>query len=344
MSSISSASSRTRARRAEIERAALEVIDEPAWRADDDVHALGERAPRAGRPCPDARRDAPARRAVEPGELALHLDRELARRRDDEGAGHPRLAERRLRAEERLGHREPERDGLARAGARGDEQVAAAVGRVEHRRLDRCRLDIAAPVERGKERRVGSDGAVITGLVLPWRTGKRQALLKVRSSEHPEAPAGPTQHASDGASPVERGGRDAGGSSEAPWRPGAQPRAGGHPRCRALGRGRVARVGLPGRARSSGGSRASGLRLRSERALRLADTGLYQDASAERVAADVLAYTPQYPLWSDGATKRRWIRLPPGAAIDASDPDAWVFPIGTQIWKEFSFGGRVETR
>ena len=41
MSSISSASSRTRARRAEIERAALEVIDEPAWRADDDVHALG---------------------------------------------------------------------------------------------------------------------------------------------------------------------------------------------------------------------------------------------------------------------------------------------------------------
>jgi hypothetical protein len=77
---------------------------------------------------------------------------------------------------------------------------------------------------------------------------------------------------------------------------------------------------------------------------RLADTGLYQDASAERVAADVLAYTPQYPLWSDGATKRRWIRLPPGAAIDASDPDAWVFPIGTQIWKEFSFGRRVETR
>ena len=58
----------------------------------------------------------------------------------------------------------------------------------------------------------------------------------------------------------------------------------------------------------------------------------------------MLAYTPQYPLWSDGATKRRWIRLPPGAAIDASDPDAWVFPIGTQIWKEFSFGRRVETR
>ncbi|WP_242344433.1 hypothetical protein [Anaeromyxobacter terrae] len=77
---------------------------------------------------------------------------------------------------------------------------------------------------------------------------------------------------------------------------------------------------------------------------RLADTGLYADAAASRVAPDVLPYTPQYPLWSDGASKRRWIRLPPGSAIDASDPDAWVFPIGTRIWKEFSFGRRVETR
>jgi hypothetical protein len=76
---------------------------------------------------------------------------------------------------------------------------------------------------------------------------------------------------------------------------------------------------------------------------RLADTGLYEDFAARRVAADVLPYTPQYPLWSDGATKRRWIRLPPGAAIDASDPDAWVFPVGTKLWKEFSFERRVET-
>jgi len=77
---------------------------------------------------------------------------------------------------------------------------------------------------------------------------------------------------------------------------------------------------------------------------RLADTGLYADFAARRVAADVLPYTPQYPLWSDGATKRRWIRLPPGAVIDASDPDAWVFPVGTKLWKEFSFDRRVETR
>jgi hypothetical protein len=42
--------------------------------------------------------------------------------------------------------------------------------------------------------------------------------------------------------------------------------------------------------------------------------------------------------------KRRWIRLPPGSAIDASDPDRWVFPVGTQLWKEFAFERRVETR
>lgn len=77
---------------------------------------------------------------------------------------------------------------------------------------------------------------------------------------------------------------------------------------------------------------------------RLADTGLYADFAARRLAAGVLSYTPQYALWSDGAAKRRWIRLPPGTSIDASDPDAWVFPVGTKLWKEFSLGRRVETR
>jgi hypothetical protein len=58
-----------------------------------------------------------------------------------------------------------------------------------------------------------------------------------------------------------------------------------------------------------------------------------------------LPFTPQYPLWSDGATKRRWIHLPAGTSIDATDVDAWEFPVGTQLWKEFSFrGARVETR
>jgi len=68
----------------------------------------------------------------------------------------------------------------------------------------------------------------------------------------------------------------------------------------------------------------------------LRDTGLSDPRN--------LSFSPQYPLWSDGAHKRRWIYFPLGAAIDASRPDAWEFPAGTRLWKEFSLGGPVETR
>jgi hypothetical protein len=71
---------------------------------------------------------------------------------------------------------------------------------------------------------------------------------------------------------------------------------------------------------------------------RLSQTGLAE-------AAAVRAFEPRFPLWSDGAAKRRWIALPPGTAVDASRPDAWRFPAGTRLWKEFSVDGRpVETR
>ncbi len=76
----------------------------------------------------------------------------------------------------------------------------------------------------------------------------------------------------------------------------------------------------------------------------LSGTGLYSDIARKTIRPDVLPYAPQYPLWTDGAAKRRWIWLPPGTAIDATDPDNWVFPVGTKLWKEFSFGRRVETR
>lgn len=79
---------------------------------------------------------------------------------------------------------------------------------------------------------------------------------------------------------------------------------------------------------------------------RLADTGLYADPAARALAPGVLPYAPQYPLWSDGAQKRRFIRLPSGSAVDARDPDAWRFPPGTRFWKEFATpdGRPIETR
>ncbi len=76
---------------------------------------------------------------------------------------------------------------------------------------------------------------------------------------------------------------------------------------------------------------------------RLSETGLYSVQTVQ-IADDVIAFSPQYPLWSDGAKKRRWLYLPPGESIDASDVDAWVFPPGTKAWKEFGFGSPVETR
>lgn len=78
---------------------------------------------------------------------------------------------------------------------------------------------------------------------------------------------------------------------------------------------------------------------------RLSETGLYEVRGTERLAAEVVSFAPRYELWSDGAVKRRWIWLPPGAAIDTSDPDVWNFPVGTKLWKEFVRDGvRVETR
>ncbi|NNL36322.1 MAG: hypothetical protein HKP35_10930 [Silicimonas sp.] len=75
------------------------------------------------------------------------------------------------------------------------------------------------------------------------------------------------------------------------------------------------------------------------------ETGLYVSTDTLQVDHAHLGFAPQYPLWTDGATKRRWISLPAGDLIDASDTDAWDFPIGTRFWKEFSFDGRpVETR
>jgi hypothetical protein len=76
---------------------------------------------------------------------------------------------------------------------------------------------------------------------------------------------------------------------------------------------------------------------------KLSETGLY-DSNGE-IDPQNLAFVPQYPLWSDGAEKKRWVRLPENSTIDISDVDAWRFPIGVRFWKQFSWGGRkVETR
>ncbi len=68
-----------------------------------------------------------------------------------------------------------------------------------------------------------------------------------------------------------------------------------------------------------------------------------EDTGFDEVAKQ--PFSPQYPLWSDGAAKARWVYLPEGSTIDTSEPGDWKFPVGTKFWKQFTFKGRkVETR
>ncbi|MFO0658408.1 MAG: hypothetical protein U0165_01045 [Polyangiaceae bacterium] len=77
----------------------------------------------------------------------------------------------------------------------------------------------------------------------------------------------------------------------------------------------------------------------------LSETGLYSDIVAGTIDAQILEYTPLYPLWSDGAEKRRFIYLPTCAPIDTTKMDNWKFPIGARVWKEFKVNGQlIETR
>jgi hypothetical protein len=78
---------------------------------------------------------------------------------------------------------------------------------------------------------------------------------------------------------------------------------------------------------------------------RLSETGLYTDMALMSLAPDVVEFAPAYELFSDGAEKRRWLRLPEAKKIDASVPDHWEFPVGALLFKEFAKGGRrIETR
>lgn len=80
-------------------------------------------------------------------------------------------------------------------------------------------------------------------------------------------------------------------------------------------------------------------------AMRLSELGLYADMESKQTACDLLTWEPRFPLWADDADKRRWLRLPPGARIDSTDPEHLRFPVGAVLFKQFSLAGRrLETR
>lgn len=52
-------------------------------------------------------------------------------------------------------------------------------------------------------------------------------------------------------------------------------------------------------------------------------------------------YEPEWPLWSSGSDKTRWVVLPEGQTVD----DDGAFPIGTLFFKRFAYDDKtVETR
>ena len=77
----------------------------------------------------------------------------------------------------------------------------------------------------------------------------------------------------------------------------------------------------------------------------LSETGIDFEKAAANQLGDTWLYAPQYPFWSDGAEKHRFLHLPAGSQIDNSNPDRWNFPEGARLWKVFYRDGvLVETR
>lgn len=73
-------------------------------------------------------------------------------------------------------------------------------------------------------------------------------------------------------------------------------------------------------------------------------TGLYANWPSRDLRCGVMAYAPAYQLWADGSGKQRYVWLPPGGTIDASNSDDFVYPVGTRFWKEFHVGPEGQQR
>lgn len=77
----------------------------------------------------------------------------------------------------------------------------------------------------------------------------------------------------------------------------------------------------------------------------LSETGCFDPLDPTVPVEAMIPYEPNSELWSDGATKRRWLATPDGTTIDADALGDLDLPIGSVLAKEFSVAGqRIETR
>lgn len=68
---------------------------------------------------------------------------------------------------------------------------------------------------------------------------------------------------------------------------------------------------------------------------RLVETTLFKDVAALDPEPGLVPYEVSSPLWSDGAVKRRWIKLPPGKRVTLGENGALELPVGTTLVKQF---------
>jgi uncharacterized repeat protein (TIGR03806 family) len=68
---------------------------------------------------------------------------------------------------------------------------------------------------------------------------------------------------------------------------------------------------------------------------RLSQTGAFSDTARMVPTTGLIPYDLIVPFWSDGATKARYMALPPGAQIGSTPEGEWTFPAGTVFIKTF---------
>lgn len=68
---------------------------------------------------------------------------------------------------------------------------------------------------------------------------------------------------------------------------------------------------------------------------KISETEIFSDLRKKTVSEKYAPYDVNAPFWSDGASKRRFIRLPEGTSMNFHDTEAWSVPIGTEIVKNF---------
>lgn len=69
----------------------------------------------------------------------------------------------------------------------------------------------------------------------------------------------------------------------------------------------------------------------------LADSSCFEGPGVSLTAPDLVPYTLNAPLWTDGSHKERHLVLPPGTRITVDDDGSLRFPVGTVILKTFSY-------